>query len=458
MSGPKVVRIVTVEEVQAICRRLMAQTDAGGAELCRLAGQLGVLDGVIEASVAARSRQMKEMFAAGRWMDLQKLAMDTLAFYPSERARLRADAMARAEAARIRRRRLTDGARTIANALRAAGEGVPGDLDRVIAGASTASEDVLAEMEQAVGAALSRVPTRTSDAASAKAAADLAGRLSTGEATTTFAGWLSARVTAPTQAEGRLDRLMAELETLDGTDAMRFAERIAHVSREESSSRRALLTDSLVLEVSSQVADARKKDAALTTLREVLASLGTSETTAASALRDRIEANLGALSTEQADALAAEARSLLEEEEKAAAAVARRRAVLGALSTLGYEVRETVETTWVREGRVVLKKPGATDYGVEVGAPADVSRLQVRLVGADRPVLPRSARRDADQETIWCGEFDRLREQLAALGDELVVERALEAGVQPVRTVSLPAPAAVESEVQTARPQLRRLP
>jgi hypothetical protein len=458
MSGPKVVRIVTIEEVQAICRRLMAQVDAGGAELCRLAGQLSVRDGVIEASVAARSREMKEMFAAGRWMDLQKLAMDTLAFYPSERARLQADATARAEAVRLRRRRLADGARTIANALRAAGEEVPGDLDRVVVGASTASDDVLAEMERTVGAALSRVPTRTSDAANARAAADLAGRLSTGETTTTLAGWLSARVTAPTQAEGRLDRLMAELETLDATDATRFAEQIAHVSREESNSRRALLTDSLVLEVSSCVAEARKRDAALSTLREVLASLSTSETTAALALRGRIEADPDALSTAQADALAAEAKLLVEEEEKAAAAVARRRAVLGALSTLGYEVRETVETTWVREGRVVLKKPGATDYGVEVGAPADASRLQVRLVGADRPALPRSARRDADQETIWCGEFDRLRGQLAALGDELVVERALEAGAQPVRTVSLPATTHVEGGDRVARPQLRRSP
>jgi len=457
MSGPKVVRIVTVEEVQAICRRLMAQADAGGADLCRLAGRLGVSDGGVEASVASRSHQMKEMFAAGRWMDLQKLAGDTLAFYPSERARLQADATARAEAALLRRRRLADGARTIANALRTAGEEVPRELGRVIATASNTSDDVLAEMEQIVGAALSRVPARASDAAGAKAAAELAGRLATGEATTTLAGWLSTRVSAPTGAEKRLDRLMAELGTLDEVDAAGFAERIAQASREDSTSRRALLTDSLVLEVSSCVAGARKRDAALATLREVLASLVASGTTAALALRGRIEAGLDTLSAAQADAFVAEAGSLLESEEKEAAAAARRRAVLGALSTLGYEVRETVETTWVREGRVVLKKPGATDYGVEVGAPADASRLQVRLVGADRPALPRSARRDADQETIWCGEFDLLRERLAALGDELVVERALEAGVQPVRTVSLPAPVAVETEVRAARPQLRRL-
>lgn len=74
MSGPKVVRIVTLEEVKAICRRLMAQVDSGaGFDLLRLAERLGLTYGSIEASILARSGQLNEMFAAGRWMDLQSL-------------------------------------------------------------------------------------------------------------------------------------------------------------------------------------------------------------------------------------------------------------------------------------------------------------------------------------------------------------------------------------------------
>lgn len=458
MSGPKVVRIVTVEEVRAICRRLMAQVEAGGTDLSRVAKRLGVVDSSLEASLAGKSQQLKEMFAQSRWMELQKLAADILAFYPAERLRLQDEATARAEAARSRRRRLADGARTIAEALRAAGEPIPGDLAQVIASAANAPAKALDDMERAVGAALSGVPGRTADAAGAKAAADLAGRLSTGEATTTLIDWLSTRTITPSPAERRLDRLVAELEVLDGVEATRLADRIAGVAGEVSASRRALLTDSLVLEISSLVAEVRRRDAGLLALEKVLASLETSETDAAAALRNRIRAARSTASVTEADALVAEATSLLEEEAKAAAAAARRRAVLGALSTLGYEVRETMETTWTRDGRVVLRKPGTTDYGVEVGAPPDASRLQVRLVGSDRPAAPRSARRDADQETIWCGEFDRLREHLASLGDELVVERALKAGAQAVRTISLPAPAQVESGDRVVRPLLRRLP
>ena len=106
--------------------------------------------------------------------------------------------------------------------------------------------------------------------------------------------------------------------------------------------------------------------------------------------------------------------------------------------------RDTVASAWERDGRLVVRKAGAFDYGVELGAPADAVRLQVRLVGAARPAAPRNARRDADQETIWCSEFDRLRENLAAEGSELQIERALQPGEQPVRTVAMPSAALPE--------------
>ena len=92
-------------------------------------------------------------------------------------------------------------------------------------------------------------------------------------------------------------------------------------------------------------------------------------------------------------------------------------------------------TAWARDGRLVVRKPHAPDYGVELAAPADASRLQVRLVGSDRPSVPRTSRRDADQETSWCGDFGRLRTILNGQGQAVTVERAVEPGKQPVRTV-----------------------
>jgi hypothetical protein len=457
MSGPKVVRIVTLEEIQAICRRLIAQVAAGGNDLRGFAKRLGVLDAALEASLAARLRQLQEMFAQGRWMELQKLGGDTLAFYPAEKARLQATAAAAAEVVRTRRRRIADSARTIAAAIRAAGATVPPELDGVASHAASAPEAELNRLEQMVATAVSLVPASQVTEASRKEAGELAARLADGSASQTLADWARSRVAEPTRSERRLDALLAEADTLAPDVAAAFSERVARALREEVSYRRALLTDSLVLDLSAQVGEARKRQAAATLLREARAVLGIFDSRAASELSKRIEAaelqpeHLGAAS------LLEEAKALIETEEKTAAAASRRRAILGALSSLGYEVREAVETAWLQDGRVILRKPGTEDYGLEVGSPADVSRLQVRLVGSDRAGSPRTAQRDADQETIWCSEFNQLRAQLAKLGDELAVERALEAGVQAVRTVTLPDAAEVP-RVQIAPQLVRRSP
>ena len=41
-------------------------------------------------------------------------------------------------------------------------------------------------------------------------------------------------------------------------------------------------------------------------------------------------------------------------------------------------------------------------------------------------------------ETIWCSEFSQLQELLAESGSEMIIERAVEPGVQPVKTVAFP--------------------
>ena len=94
-------------------------------------------------------------------------------------------------------------------------------------------------------------------------------------------------------------------------------------------------------------------------------------------------------------------------------------------------------TSWVRDGRIMLRKPGTPDYGVELGAPADAARLQIRLVGSDRPSTPRSTQRDRDQETIWCSEFGRLQDLIAKSSGELIIERAQPVGAIAVKTVAM---------------------
>jgi hypothetical protein len=119
------------------------------------------------------------------------------------------------------------------------------------------------------------------------------------------------------------------------------------------------------------------------------------------------------------------------------AAVARRKAILVGLSALGYEVRQGMETSWARDGRIVLKKPDANDYGVELGAPGDASRMQVRIVGSNQPTVSRSPSRDREQETVWCNEFQQLQSLMSKNGNEVVIEKMIGIGIQPVKSVAM---------------------
>lgn len=93
-------------------------------------------------------------------------------------------------------------------------------------------------------------------------------------------------------------------------------------------------------------------------------------------------------------------------------------------------------TVWAREGRLVVREPCSTDYGVELAAPTDATRLQVRLVGAQTPAEPRSAARDRDQEAAWCSDFGELQKAVAQAGGGIDIKRALGVGAQADKTVS----------------------
>lgn len=452
MSGPKVVRIVTREEIEAICRRHIAAVRAAADELRRRARRCGMLNGALEAALSARLAAFAAMLAGGQWMDMQKGAPEAVAFLQAEAARLEASATAAAAAARRQGRRVADAARSVAGALEAAGVAVPAEL-RAVAQGRAGSMD---EAERLIAAGLALVPAARTDPAAGAARDRLASRLGAGETARSVADLLAGRAREPTGTERRLDALLSELGILDADGA--FARRADMVAQEGDLSRRALLTDSLVMDAAAHVAALRRQEAAAARLLAALASLAALPGSKPEELRGRLQAAADQGQVGVEGALVSEAEAMLDAHIKATAAAARRHAVLAGLASLGYEVRETMASAWERDGRIVVRKPGAADYGVELGAPADAARLQVRLVGAAQPAAPRDAKRDADQETIWCSEFDQLRAELAIAGGEVIIERALRPGEQPLRSVAMPRDAR-SAQAEPARKHLeRRLP
>ncbi|MFF8802879.1 MULTISPECIES: hypothetical protein [unclassified Methylobacterium] len=456
MSGPKVVRVVTREELEATCQRWLLLVSEAAADLLRNATRFGLASSALESQVATRRAALEALLRSEQWVDLQKDAAQAIEHFRFEGERLRSEAVAAEAAQRSRQRRTLDAARSIAASLAKAGQPVPVALTAAIEGAMTATGTDLNVMQRTVEASIATL-VQGQPKTQAFGQCDLAARLDAGGPIPAFAQWPEENAQPDPQVE-RLDGLLSELSTcailVDMSD---LTARAISISAEPSADQRALLTDSLVLEAARRLRDERAIEAATVKAMQVRAELATLSSEGGRACSIQLDAAISDRNVAEMRTHISEGETLLDEGRRQASAVARRRAVLGGLASLGYEVREGMEVAWAREGRIVVRRPGTDDYGVEFAAPADASRMQARLVGSDRPSSPRNANRDKDQETIWCGQFDQLRSVMADHGGHVEIERALPAGEQAVKTISLPS-ASPSAEVKIARPQTLAFP
>jgi hypothetical protein len=185
------------------------------------------------------------------------------------------------------------------------------------------------------------------------------------------------------------------------------------------------------------------------------AELSVMKSTEAASLLAEIDKTLVVASVTNGQELVKRADFLIEEEFKAMAAEERRRAVLEGLASLGYEVSEGMTTAWVQNGQIVLRKAANPGYGVELSGGSKSDLLQVRAVGIGRSAESRDASRDRDMETIWCGEFDRLKALVAKTGGNVAIESARPVGQFPLKIVS---DSATTNEIEVIQRSHRSLP
>lgn len=456
MSGPKVVRIVTREELEATCRRWLLLVGEAAADLLRNANRFGLASSALESQVATRRAALEALLRSEQWVYLQKDAAQAVEHFRFEGERLRSEAVAAGVAQRSRQRRTLDAARSIAASLAKAGQPVPAALTAAIEGAMTAPAADLDAIQRSVEASIATL-VQGQPKTHSSGQGDLAARLDANGPIPAFAQWLEKNTQPDPQVE-RLDGLLSELSTcaifVDITD---LTARAISISSEPSADQRALLTDSLVLEAARRLRDERAIEAVTAKAMEVRAELAALSSEGPRACSIQLDAAITDRNVEKMRKRITEGEKLLDEGRRQAFALARRRAVLDGLASLGYEIREGMEAAWAKDGRIVVRRPGTADYGVEFAAPADALRMQARLVGSDQPSSQRNAMRDKDQETIWCGQFDQLRKVLASGGGHVEIERALTPGEQSVKTVSM-THEVTSTEVKTMQPQYRMRP
>ncbi len=436
MSGPKVVHIVTREELEAICRREIAIATAAAEELLRAYRRAGKHNAAADRAISEGIERLKSLIERERFEEVQKQAPQIAAFMRDEADQITREAISAAERSRQRRRNLAESAESLIRALAAAGVRVPPELSSIPAKAETASESDEAALRAILDAGLRDLAAVGSEGTEiiGADAKNLAARLGKSEDALTLEAWVVANASKD-PAHSRLDAALGSIEALGNAELVERYQIRARSLLKASSEKRALLLDSLILEASRDARRLRENVAHRARLVEAAAALSGIGTERALTYATVLGRAAESGTYETANDLLREAALIAEQEMSSIAATARRKAVLGGLSALGYEVREGMATAWVRDGRLVVRKPGATDYGVELGAPNDVSRLQIRVVGSDRPLMPRDKDRDRDQEVAWCSEFKDLQRLVDAAGGALNIERAVEVGAQAVKTI-----------------------
>ncbi|MGV3458141.1 hypothetical protein [Sphingomonas sp.] len=417
MSGPKVVRIVTREEILEICQGQLARVDAALAEWTRIGRRNDCIDDDALATARHRRDSLAALIAAERFTELQKQAPREEEFLRDDMQRRLAIVAAEQAAARSKERRGRDAAATLLRRLRALE--VPLD------------PEVTTALERGDAQALATGFAILADAAvKGDAVHGLAKSLSDGSPASSFSDWLAAQPAAP--ADPAIERIFGridELEAIGGVDTSgaraRLEEAVAAVT-----ARRRLLIDGLEVETGRNLTDARRRASLRADLLLVRAEL----MAAGGAVP---EDSLEDLSVAALEAAIASERAAVDALRAGRAAAARRAAVLEGLAGLGYEATEGMSTALVENGRLVLRSAARPDYGIEVSSVAGAERMQMRPVAFEAGGVGPDPGRDRDAETIWCGDVSTLQDALAAAGGGLVIERAVPIGATPLKRIAV---------------------
>jgi hypothetical protein len=422
MSGPKVVRVITREELVAAGESLLRRLDAALAEWEHACTAVGVSPADQKAS-RDRRNALEQMFRTDRFMEFGQAAVAEIDFLESDAGRRREKA---AQAYAQERARLHSGKELAKVLLRQTAPSAP---ERVELQRAAAGELGLKDLD----AVLARARQTLFQPASPQLGANqqaLAARLAGGEKVADFEVWRQKQAVSPPRMEELFGHI-SELELLGQAELASelHQEMLAVVAIAEEAVRE-MRFDSLVISLRKAKEDAvaleklRRKAAFLETeLARYQAGVEVLQALQAAARGSITELKAAVTTGEQT----------LTELQATLVADARRRAVLDGLQQLGYQVQEELSTVTSAGGRLIVRNPAGTGYGVEIAAGAGMERLQLRTVAFE---TNRDASGDIPAEQRWCDDFETLQGALKAQGADVIVERAMGVGTVPVKVLS----------------------
>jgi hypothetical protein len=445
MSGPKVINIeARRRQLQRECLSRMRELKDAVAEWRASLERAGKLTAKAEEQGEGFLRQPIGLPEAQDWGALaDELLRRTQSFRMEARA-VRNEMVRRAMSLHERRRRVEISASLLSREIQSLGERLPAELAYAIETVEKAGEEELAHLENAVQATFGVVALARSRSAAGQVRErqrEIAERFKPdGTRPLSLEEWVDAQSRISGQAPektNRLDALLAEVEAWDEGEAVAtFLNRAKVISMEAQPDRRELLTDSLILDLSEFRTARRRAGDLVGRIRKALAMLEPFDSETANEFRARLEQTLSSGGEDGADDVAAAAESWCAEEAKREDARLFREAMLKALGELGYEVREGMAAAWAHAGRIVVSRPDATNYGVELMSPGAAAAIQTRVVAFEHTSRGSGgSHRDKEVEEAWCSDFERVRASMSGAGFVTVLRQATPAGAVKLKEV-----------------------
>jgi hypothetical protein len=421
MSGPKVVRVVTREELVAAGTAALARLDAAVAQWKRECGDAELAD--VHATTKRRD-DLAAMLAADRFAEFGQAAAKEIDFLDADAGQRRE----RAAQVRAQERLRQSNGQDLAQALLRASSRLDTQMRVELRKAATGLLS-LGELDAALSRARQALFQVQVQGASEEQKA-LAERLGVNETDTSSEDWRTKATKLDIRLQSAFSHL-AELEAIGAEDANELEVQLRAAQAVQDEYTRDMRLDTVVLALRSAKAGALAKVKLLRQVEGLVAELcaAASKSETLTTLRS---ATLN-MKQEQLLLLVTQGTEELAKAQTAFAADARRKAVLEGLQKLGYQVQEGLTTMTAESGRLVVRSPVGGAYGVELVTGAN-QKVQVRSVAFD---TARDTFQDVAEEQRWCGDFDKLQILLRSGGCQVVVEKALGAGTTPLRVVEV---------------------
>jgi hypothetical protein len=438
MSGPKVIEVVTRQQVIDICRAAIAEVDHALAEWQRIMDRNMILAPAERKRLTTARDALQAMLAGDRFLDIQKAAPGVMAAIErSVQEQLAGHFSAAAEQQRQEQSlRLSAGA--VLSRLRELDAEVPEDCLRILSEAAAERPVDDQALRQALAQANAALYAKDNSSPS-EGQQELARVLgATGMSTSASDALQNAEHSLLDPRVSSVASQISDLAEIGEVEtASLFRSRLDKVNQADTAGdtrQRELLLASLEVEITTAVREARQLSALRREIGvESAAAQATNDWEACRVDLREAEAALQRGDTDSARRHLERAKTTRLDRRTQRAAQSSRAAILDGLKELGYEVREGMATQWAEKKQLVVRHAAKPGVALELAGTLDGGRLQARMV-----TLQGSARdphADKQTEETWCSEFDSLQKYVARRGGEIRVVKAVAAGAAPLKVV-----------------------